>query len=139
MDKTNEALEDFLREITPYSGRSYGLTLAFSNKYTYDELVKKRTFLRELDSLGFLYATKETAPVASTIDFTAVVESPDYFSLTSKGETYFDEIAKQEEAETLSRKRQWSHDIAVALISGGLGFLGGIAGASFSLTQGWLN
>ena len=89
--------------------------------------------------IGMLKTTEGTAPVASTIDRNAMVEFPDYFTLTSNGETYFDEIEKQERLEADARRLQWRHDIVVALISGGLGFFGGIAGALFSFAQGWLN
>ncbi|RNL44759.1 hypothetical protein [Paraeggerthella hongkongensis] len=139
MEKMNESLEGFLREITPYSGRPFPFSVAFADKYSYDELVKKRTFIQELEAIGMLKTTEGTAPVASTIDRYATVEFPDYFTLTSQGETYFNEIEKRERLETEARKLQWRHDIAVALISGGLGFLGGIAGALFSFAQGWLN
>lgn len=115
MEKMNEALEGFLREITPYSGRPYPFSVAFADKYSYNELVQKRTFLEELVQLGFVKATDETAPVASSINRYSIVEFPDFFSLTSNGETYFEskDASIKEERRSKWEDRAWQVFIAV--------------------------
>lgn len=130
MEKINEALEDFLREIAPYASKAYPFITAFNDKYMYTDLVQKRTYLRELVALGFVDTTKETTSVFSSIDHTASVEFPDFFTLTSKGKTYFDEITKQYQLEEDAKKKQWRHDYKIAAF-GVIG--GGVAGGAVTL------
>lgn len=117
MEKLNSNLEDFLREITPYASRSHPFVAAFYDRYSFTELLKKSAYVDELKTLGMIKATNETDPVVCNVTMHGSVEFPDFFTLTSKGESYFAETEKQEKAASAKERRDRRWQIITILVS----------------------
>lgn len=103
MDKLNKTLEDFLKKITPNNNARAGIECLLDYG-TFEEIVQVNTYLADLEEKGFLRLPSIPDGIRRTKHGEAI-GVPYYFTLTSKGETYFAEIEKQEKAEKL---KKWS-------------------------------
>lgn len=115
MEKLNKTLEDYLRKITPYNNWPNGVEASLDNA-EFEELVQVNTYLSDLESLGFLRLSSEKDGLYRRSGG-RVVTIPAYFSLTSKGETYFTEIEKQEQSNRRKELRDRWWQVATIIIS----------------------
>ena len=105
MQRLNSRLEAFLKEIAPYNNAGAGPECVLETD-CFEEVLRVSTYLEELEKAGILVLPDQYDGLARTNPATrTTVRLPDWFSLTSEGEGYFDEVAKAERAE---RKRRWS-------------------------------
>lgn len=105
MNRLNGRLEAFLKKIAPYSDIPCGPECLLEGD-SFEEVLRISTYLEELKEAGLVVLPGTYEGISRRSPQKRVTVSlPEWFSLTSKGEGYFEEVRKSEREE---RKKRWS-------------------------------